>query len=355
MKKTKLFSLTLIMLLVVSLIFTGCSNDAATATTEDADNNDAGTTEDVSTTTDTQVDEQIIIGYNAYGDTVDFSKNVTAGLEAAAEAIGAKVLKADTNGDAATALANVDAFITQGADIIIDSSWVVSACEAVAQKCDENGIPCIISDIWVDTESAYYMGVDNDQVGRVTGEFVVEYANENWGGEIDQMLISFVEAFGEGVKPRVSGVPLAVQAAGIDLPEEKITYVDPEGSDATVVSKQQGTDFLTAHPDDKHIVMVACNEQAAQGLLAAVETSNRTDDCIVVSVGLDSIGIANLYKDEATVWLGSTAFFPENYGDILVSMVQGILAGEDVEKAQYIDNIFVTKDLVTEYYPDPNA
>ncbi len=352
----KLFFLMVVFLLVFALVAAGCTATGTEETAVASDEQSEAVSEEASASESaTESAQEIIIGYNAYGDTVDFSKNLTSGLEAAADEIGATLLKADTGGDPVKALSNAKTFITQGADVIIDSSWVVSACEAVAKECEANDIPCIISDIYVDVDSAYYMGVDNENVGLVTGEAVADYAFANWDGEIDQVLISYIEAFGEGVKPRVSGVPVAVNAAGIDLPDENVTYVDPGSSDATVAGKQQATDFLTAHPDDHHIVFVGANDQMAAGLLAGVETSNREDDCIVVSVGCDSTAQANLHNESANAWIGSTAFFPEKYGEILIQMTQDILAGKDVDKAQFIENVFITHDNIDQYYPSDSA
>lgn len=351
----KLFFLMVAFLLVFALIAAGCTGtDTGATASVSTEPSEAASTEAASSEAATESADSIIIGYNAYGDAVDFSKNLTAGLEAEAAKIGATVLKADTGGDPVVALSNAKTFITQGADIIIDSSWVVSACESVAKECEANDVPCIISDIYVDVDSAYYMGVDNEQVGLVTGEAVADYAEANWDGQVDQIVISYVEAFGEGVKPRVSGVPVAVRAAGIDLPEENVTWVDPGSSDATVAGKQQATDFLTAHPDDKHIVFVGANDQMAAGLLAGVETSNRSDDCIVVSVGCDSTAQANLHSTD-NVWLGSTAFFPEKYGEILVNMAQDILAGNQIDKEQFVENVFITRDNIDQYYPIDGA
>ncbi len=297
--------------------------------------------------------KQIVIGYNAFGDTSDFSKELTKGLISRAEAAGMKVLRADTGGDASTAIKNVDSFLTQGANVIIDVSWDLSACEAVAQKCKENSIPCIISDIPVETEGTYYMGVDNDGVGLTTGHSAAKYIKEKWGGQLDFLVLTYVEAWGDGVRPRVAKVVDALREDGIDIPDDKIIYIDPQTSDSTVVCKQKGTDFLTAHPDAKHILFVGCNEGSAQGLLAAVETSNRVSDSLIVSVDLTDMGISNLYKDD-NCWMGSTAFFPENYGAVLVPMVQAVIDGKKINLIQPAQIKFVDRTNIKDFYPNPN-
>jgi ribose transport system substrate-binding protein len=140
---------------------------------------------------------------------------------------------------------------------------------------------------------------------------------------------------------------------GIKVPTSNVVYVDPQTSDSTVVAKQLGTDFLTAHPNAAHVLFVGANEGSAQGLLSAVETSNREDDAIVVSIDLTDMGISNLYMED-NVWIGSTAFFPENYGAVLVPMVQDILAGKKIDLVQPAEIQFVDRSNIREFYPDPN-
>lgn len=332
----KLISLFTVLVLVLMVVLSGCGT--------------ATTTTPAATTT---AAKQIIIGYNAFGDTSDYSKAISTNLIAKAESLGMKILRADTAGDASTAIKNVDSFITQGANIIIDCSWNLSACEAVAKKCTEAKLPCILIDIPVSDPNAYFMGVNNEDVGNTIGAAAAKYIVEKWGGKLDWVVLAYVEAWGEAVRPRVSTIPAALKKGGVTFDEKNVVYIDPQTSDSTVVAKQLGTDFLTAHPDAKHILFVGANEASAQGLLSAVEISNRDADCVVVSNDLTDMGIANLYKDD-NVWIGSCAAFPENYKDVLIPMVQDIMAGKTIDKNQYQKIGFVDRSTIADYYPNPN-
>ena len=332
----KFIALMLAGLMIFSLAACGSGETPAT--------DEPGTTEEES--------EEIIIGYNAYGDASEFSQEITKGINEFAEAAGYKVLRADTGGDAATAVQNVDSFLLQGANVIVDCSWTTAACDAVADKCAENDVLCIVLDMYVEDPNAYYVGVDNEAVGLSTGTGAAEWINANWNGELDYILIAFNEAFGEGVRPRVGKIAEGLAAQGIEVPEENIVWVDPESSDAAATCKQLGTDFLTAHPDAEHILMAGANDEMAQGLLAAAETSNRTDNCIVVSNDLTSIGISNIYMDN--IWIGSTGFFPELYGNTVVQVIQRILSGEDVPHEVNTEVMFMNDDNIGEHYDTPN-
>lgn len=348
MKKSLLLTMIATLLIAV-MVLSACSTQGPVSESTEP-SADAEQSETAEGAEEPAADGDIkIIGYNAYSDTVSFSKKITDNIMENAEKAGIKVLKADTNGDPTTAIKNADAFLSQGADLIIDSSWVVAATEAVAQKGKDAGIPVISIDIPVD--DAYFMGVDNLEAGKVTGQAAIDYAKENWDGKIDYVFIAFTEASGEEVKKRCQGTVDIFREAGIEIPEENVIWVDPESSEGTAKTKQQATDFLTAHPEAEHIVMTSVNDQAALGMLSAVETSNRSDDVVIVSHGADEPALTNLRK-EGNCWIGSTAYLPEKYGDVIFEMIEKLNAGEELPHETFTDTVFISKENIDEYYPE---
>lgn len=340
--KKKLLSLLMVLVMVIVLV--ACGSKDQTKTVEKSTDEVTATNEEA----EDAEEKEVIIGYNAFSDTVSFSKFVTDGLMKQAEVLGYKVIKADTNGDPTTALKNVDAFIAQGATVVIDSSWGVAAVEGVAKKCKENGIPMISIDIPV--EDAYFMGTNNNNAGKVAGFAAGEQIINEWNGKLDYMLLGYNENAGEAVKERMYGIIDAVRESGIEISDENIIWVDPATAEGTMISKQQATDFLTSHPDSKHILMGGFNDQIALGFLSAVETSNRMEDVILVSHGADEPSIDNLKKEESNSWIGSVGYFPETYGNVLVDIIGLIASGEEVPKESYNRNVFINRGNVDEFY-----
>ena len=199
---------------------------------------------------------------------------------------------------------------------------------------------------------AYFMGTNNLNAGKVAGDAGAAYVKDNWDGQIDYLFLCYTENAGEAVKDRMYGIVDALKSAGIDVPEDKIIWVDPSSSEGTLAAKQLATDFLTAHPDAKHILMGAINDQSALGMLSAIETSNRSADCVVVSHGADDPAISNLRNAEANSWIGSVAYFPETYGDVLIKLVQDLNAGIEIPKDSYNKNVFINRENVSQYYPN---
>ncbi len=298
--------------------------------------------------------EQIIVGYNAYSDSIAFSKSISDNMQKNADERGAKLLRADTNGDATTALKNLDTFLAQGANFIVDSTWVDAATQTMAEKCMEAGVPYISIDIPVNEKfksNSYFMGVNNYGAGTVTGEAAAEFIKANWENKLDYILVSYTESTGEVLKQRIYGVIDAVKNAGIDIADENVVWVNPQSTDATVETKSLTTDFLTAHPDAKHILMCCVNDQAAMGMNSAVDTSNRASDVLIVGQGCDDPAIENLRKAEDNAWIGSTGYFPETYGNYVFGIIDTLLEGGNPPEDTYVENVFITKENINEYYP----
>lgn len=354
MKRKVLVTVIAIMLCAVMTV--ACSTQgpvASSAAPAEAAAAEAST-ESVAPAGEKAVGKDLIIGYNAYSDAVAFSKSISDNMQKNADKVGAKLLKNDTEGDATTALQNVDTYLAQGANVIVDSTWVDAATQAMAKKCKEAGVPLISIDIPISKEFAdnsYFMGVDNYGAGTVTGEAAAEYIKKNWDNSLDYILVAYTESTGEVLKQRIYGAIDAVKDAGIKIEDSNIVWVNPQSSDGTVETKSLTTDFLTAHPDAKHILMYCVNDQAAMGMSAAVDTSHRTADSLILGQGCDDPAIENLRKAEDNAWIGSTGYFPETYGNYVFGIIEALQKGETPPSETFVENVFITKANIGEYYP----
>jgi ribose transport system substrate-binding protein len=292
---------------------------------------------------------KIIIGYDAFSAGVSFSKRISDNIKADCDRMGYTLIQAESKGDASAAMKNVDAFLLQGANYIIECSWSVAAVEAVAKRCKAAGVPCISIDIPV--ADAYFFGVNNTEAGMTTGNAAVAAIKKNWGGKLDFLVLGYQANAGEEVKKRCSGIADAIKAAGIPLADSQIIWMDTGGSEGTLKCKSMGTDFLTAHPNSKRILFGCVNDQAGQGFWSAAETSGRTNDVLVVSQGADEPALANLRKP-ANNWLGSTAYLPEQYGDYILKMIADLAAGKPVPQQVFMKTQFLDKSNVEKFYPN---
>jgi ribose transport system substrate-binding protein len=348
MKRNKLLLSVGALLLVLVFVLTACGAPVAQTTETTATQAKANDTQKAEDTTKAEPVKKVLIGYDAFSDTVSFSKKITDNLLADAKKEGITVVKADSSGDPTAAMKNVDSFIAQGATVIVECSWVVAAVEAVAKKCKAANIPCISIDIPV--ADAYFFGTNNVNAGKVAGKSAADFIKKTWDGKLDSVLISYTENAGPEVKKRCSGIIDGLREAGIDIPDKNVTWVDPQSSDGTIAAKQFGTDYLTAHPDSHKILFAAVNDQSGLGFLSAVETANRGKDVAIVTHGADDPGILNLKKDNQ--WLGSVGYFPEKYGDYVMKLILDLNKGTKIAQETYMENVFIDRSNVKQIYPD---
>ena len=345
MKKSMKFILVLMVCIVTLITFTACN------TAQDA-NQSVGTTDTAAQSSTESAARTYKIGFNNLSTGIDYCVLVEESLKAAAaEAGNVDLIIANCELDTQKALANADAFLLQDVDLIIDFCVVPDTGAAIVLKAAEKGVSVISLD--VPYEGAYYYGCNNLESGKVGGRYAGERIISDWGGQIDSLVLTYAEEAGEEVKQRVVGMRLGIEEVlGVEIPEENVFFFDDQNNQPTV-TKQIATDFLTAHPDQHHIVFGDLDDPTALGVVAAVESAERQNDVFIISTGGEVPFRENVRKENPpTYWIGSVAYFPEKYGYGLIPYAIAIINGEDAPMQNYMTNIMLTYENIDEYYPE---
>jgi ribose transport system substrate-binding protein len=110
------------------------------------------------------------------------------------------------------------------------------------------------------------------------------------------------------------------------------------------------TDWLTAHPEATHILSVTIDDERASGMAKAFVASKR--DGMAIGQGCDTVGIANVKLAPAAEnrFLGCVAYFPEKYGDYLVSVALDVMAGKAVPNEIHMEHVFLDHETIGTYY-----
>lgn len=346
----KILRIALCMLLLAAMVFSvfGCGQAAQTS--------DKKTETAVEQKTETKAEtkaekKQITIGFNNMFPDIEFFQVVEKGLEEACKANCIRLVKAYAQRDPAKMVSNVDSFVLQGADIIVEFNVNPEVGNTITKKMAEKKIPVIGVDCYYD--GAYFWGVNNQKVGTTAGEYAAEYIKKNWDGKIDLMANIYSEGAGPDVKKRNSGAVDAIMKAYPNITKDKIFWLPgPNDKIDAINSKAQFTDFLTAHPDAKHIYLHVLTDQGAVGALSALEATGRTGQCIITSCDAGQEAIDNVKKDKPTAWLGSVAAFPEKYGENIVKYALDILDGKNPPKERFTDNLVIDRNNVKQIYPN---
>lgn len=336
--------LFVMMLTVCVVLSAGCGSKQGTEPAEEK------TTAPETTEESESAEDAVTIGFANLDESNPFCVSVRQNMEEAVTAKGWKIVVVDNQSDPQKIIENADLMVTQKVDYFVDFIVLDAVQDAVKEKMAEADIPLMTID-GSPQEGIPYFGVDNPGEGTLTGQGLAKKVHEAWGGQIDLVILVELPGAGESVAARTEKIVDGLRET-IDVSDDIIIRVD--GNNTTEDAQQVVADTLTANPDKKHIVIGCLNDPNGLGALNAVQAANREDEVIIGSNGCESIFVENIYTDPESCWVGSTASFPETYGDNIVELIEQVLNGEEIPMENYPKHVFISKDNVAEYYDNPN-
>lgn len=127
---------------------------------------------DTGSSTDSQSDEKVVIGYSYPGSDNEFwGKNALNSAQEAADALGFELLADDCNYDQAEQIQDVDSMISSGIDALVLAPQDASVCAGITATCKNADIPVVIIDRWpgddlkAGEDYVCFIGPDDEQAG----------------------------------------------------------------------------------------------------------------------------------------------------------------------------------------------
>ena len=176
------------------------------------------------------------------------------------------------------------------------------------------------------------------------------WIERNWQGSLDRLLILEEPRAGALPEARMEGQLSGLQEVLGDVPAvQRIVLNSGNTSAASEVVVAQ---TLAALADCHRIAVICFNDDAALGTLRAARTQAREEEMAIVGQGADRLVRHELRQPGARI-IGSTAFMPERYGELLIDLALRILRGESVPPAVYMEHVFIDASNADAYYPTP--
>lgn len=326
------------------------TEEAAPATTAEATAEEPATTKAAAETSETsdvcqgQSGKDLKVGFANISEEFPFTVQVREGIERVAAECGLELIVADNDLDQQKVQTNLRNFVTQDVDGVIqfpiDEASGPATCDLI------EGIPVITIDIKMDP-CAIFMGADNVAAGRLAGEALGTWARENWDCEIDAFFRLESPSAGEVNTIRVDGQQEGFESVCGPIPDDKVKVIAGESIIEDV--RRLTTDQLTALPDATRIAVVAIDDDSSLGATAAFEAAGRLDQAAIVGQGAD-VSSRDVIRDGT--WVGSTAYFPERYGEFLIPNIIRLINGEDVPDPILVEHVFIDQSNIDEYYPE---
>ena len=105
------------------------------------------------------------------------------------------------------------------------------------------------------------------------------------------------------------------------------------------------------HSHAERVLVSAINDPSAIGALRAFEEAGRSQACVVVGQNASLEARAELRRPK-TRFIGSVAYFPERYGERVISLALDILQRKAVPPAGFVKHQIATPENVDSLYPN---
>ena len=279
---------------------------------------------------------------------ITFTIDVENGIKAAAEKAGnIELIILDNKLDGATALANADIFINQGVDGVIEFQTDEKFGLVIMDKFRAKNIPVIAIDIPM--PGATFFGADNYRAGFMAGEALAKAFKERFPNAPPLLLLGELPQSGPIPAARIEGYFQGVKSVFPELSEQHVRRFDTKNT--LEESRTQVANILTTIPPGTKFMGGAINDGSTLGMLAAIEAAGRLQDAVLAGQGADQTGREEMCR-QGSIMIGSTAYFPEKYGEKIIPAMLKLLNGEPVPPAIYVDHVFITPKNIKQYYPD---
>ena len=287
------------------------------------------------------------IGYAAQGTEYQFSAQVTASLKREADRLQTiELLVLDNRYSPKTALRNADLFIKEQCDLVIEFQTDETVAPIISARYREAKIPLIAVEI--PHPGGVYFGANNYEAGLIGGRALGRWARENWGGEVDEILMLELLRAGSVPRARLIGTVMGIREALPNVEECPVTYLDGNGR---FEESLKATRKHLRHAPACRTLISGINDASALGALRAYEEAGRDDRCAVM--GQNASPEAREELRRSTRFIGSVAYFPERYGERILKLASDMLAHKATPPAVFVSHRLInTKNVDSVYWSD---
>lgn len=282
------------------------------------------------------------LGYASQGEDAAFSQEWSESILQFAGAQRIDLLALNNGFDAETALRNVDRFIREKVDLVIEHQFNEQIAPIISSKLLEAGIPLIA--MGTAHPGATYYGGNNYGAGLIGGRYLGRWTRKYWK-EADELILLELSMAGPLLQSRLTGVEVGVKEIFPELPVLHLKGTAQFGDTLELVRKH------LRQTRSRRILVGAVNDPCALGALRAFEESGLVENCSIMGQGGSTEGRAELRRS-GTRLVGTVAFFPEKYGEHVISLALDILNKKPVPPAVFVNHQLLTTANVDHYYPN---
>ncbi|MEO8026667.1 MAG: substrate-binding domain-containing protein [Bryobacteraceae bacterium] len=286
------------------------------------------------------------LGYCALSSEIGFSRIVTESLQRTAAEERVDLIALDNHYNSKQAVRNIDMLIREKVDLVFQHQGDEHLAPIIASKIHEAGIPMIA--IHVPHPGANYFGPDNYTAGVVGGRYLGRWVKQNWQGRIDEIILLEYPRAGLFARSRLTGTVVGLKEILPDIEDSRVVFLNGQANFGA--SLEAARKHLRRGTKAERTVVSGVDDPSTIGALRAFEEAGRGDHCVALGHGGSPEARAELRRPR-TRMVASVAYFPEKYGDGLMSLALQILNSKSVPPAVFIKHQLMSPANVDHLYP----
>lgn len=286
------------------------------------------------------------IGYADQDRSSSFSQEVFDGLVRACQRAQVELIMVDNRRDPKVAVKNAERLVREHVDLAVEFQIDERTAPLVASRFQSAGIPLIAIDI--PHPGAVYFGADNYAAGLMGGRCLGHHAKQQWQGIADEILLLEISRAGPLIRMRADGMLAGIREVVPTSDKWPVVRLDAKGEFRASLECVRKYLRGTAA---KRILVGAANDPIALGALRAFQECGRSAHCAVVGQNAEPEARAEM-RQAGTLFIGSVAYFPERYGDVIVRLATDVLLGKNVPPAAFTTHQLITPQNVDRLYPN---
>ena len=283
------------------------------------------------------------LGYVSYGELVPYAFQVSEGIRAQVALAGAELVECDARLDPNRVADCMKQLAEAGVKGIIQFQATL-ADPAVVCAMAPAGVPVLAVEFAQDPCAKTLVVADDLRAGQLAGRAVGEWVKAKWSCTYDAYVSFESTAAATKSRLRMEGYRQGF-AAVCPIANDLIgRAIDTESTAKTAM-----TDLLGTLAGKTKIIVVAVNDDAAIGALAAARAAGREGDVWVSGQGGEERARELIRTNEH--YLGDAAFFPERYGKTIVPAILDLVAGKTVQPLLLVEPAWLDASTIDGIYP----
>jgi D-xylose transport system substrate-binding protein len=179
-----------------------------------------------------------------------------------------EILYSNADQDAAKQQQQAEAALTQGAEVMVLDPVDAASAGAIVQRAKQSDVPVISYDrLITDADVDYYISFDNERVGQLQGQSLVDKLKED-GQESGNLIMINGAPTDNNAKLFKKGAHSVIDDSGFEVAKE---YDTPDWSPDKAQDEMQQA--ITAVGKDQFVGVYAANDGTAGGAIAAMKSA----------------------------------------------------------------------------------